>query len=307
MVLRAMVKDLLSDRQSQRRHGNLKALLYAAMVMLPLFFWAGPGVREAVVGWFWEPDEVVAVVKLSGEMLEGSRASAERIVPAVRRAFESPRVSAVVLSIDSPGGSPLEAERIFKALDDGRAAHPKPVIAVINNVGASAAYMVAMHCDQIYAGKYSLVGSIGAIISTWDLHRALNRMEVSQRVYASGELKAMLNPYVPGSDAADRKAHELVREISRQFVGDLVERRGQKLAKGVNFATGEVWGGAQALALGLVDEVGTVDQVVRSRWPNAKVKNYGAPAPGAMPFGEALSDWLRSTVAGALEPRVALR
>lgn len=306
-VLRAMVKDLLTDRRSERRTGMAKALLYAAMVVLPMWFWAGPALRSSLTNWLWEPDDQVAVVKLQGEMLDGSRASAARVVPGLRKAFASESVQAIVLEVDSPGGSPLEAERIYSALDAERKLHPKPVIAVINNLGASAAYMVAMHCDQVYAGRYSLVGSIGAIISTWDFHRALGRVDVAQRVYASGELKAMLNPYLAGTAAADRKAAELVQDIAKQFLADLKERRGKKLAKDVDFSTGEVWGGTQAKALGLVDEVGTLDEVLRARWPSATVRTYGGQQPGASPFGEAISDWVHGTVSEALEPRVALR
>lgn len=303
----AMFKDMLHDKRSERRLGLAKALLYATMVLFPLLFWAGPAGRASLVNWIWDDDEVVAVIRLQGEMSDGSRASAARLVPALRKAFASPNVEAVVLEIDSPGGSPLEAERIYSALDAERKANPKPVVAVINNVGASAAYMVAMHCDQIYAGRYSLVGSIGAVISTWDFHRALQRMDVSQKVYASGELKAMLNPYVPGTEAADRKAQDLVRGIADQFVADMVEKRGKKLAKGVNFASGEVWGGRQAHQLGLVDEVGTLEDVLRARWPNAKVRGYGGAQSAGAPFGEALSDWLRAVVTDTLEPRIAVR
>jgi protease IV len=307
LVMRAMFKDMLLDKRSERRLGLAKALLYAAMVLLPMLFWAGPAVRSTVAGWFWEDDNIVAVVKLQGQMADGARASAARLVPALRRAFKSPHVQAVVLEIDSPGGSPLEAERINAVIAAERKAHPKPVIAVINNVGASAAYMVAMQGDQIYAGKYSLVGSIGAIITGWDFHKAMNRLEVSQRVYASGELKAMLSPYAPNTAAADRKATELVHGIGQQFLADLVERRGAKLAKGVDLGTGEVWGGTQAKAIGLVDEVGTLDEVLRSRWPDAKVKTYGASEPGSAMFGDTASAWLRTAVAEALEPQVALR
>ena len=307
MVLRAMVKDMLLDRRAERRTSMARALLYAAMVMLPMLFWAGPAMRNMLVGWLWTADDVVAVVKLQGEMVDGSRASAARVVPALERAFKAPGVKAVVLEIDSPGGSPLEAERIYSALTALKKAHPKPVVAVINNIGASAAYMVAMHCDQIYAGKYSLVGSVGAILSGWDFHKALDRVDVAQRVYTSGNLKAMLNPYIPMSVDAERKARELVQDIARQFVGDLVERRGDKLAKGVDFATGEVWGGSQAKQLGLVDEVGTFEDVLRSRWPTLTVRNYGTSEPGALPFGETASEWLRNTATEALSPRVMLR
>lgn len=302
-----MVKDLLVDRKADRRASLVKSMLYAAVIFVPMIFWAGPAARSAFVSLFWEPPEQVAIVKLQGEMKEGALASGSKLVPALRKAFSAPNVQAVVLEIDSPGGSPLEAERIYSVIDAERKKNGKPVIAVINNIGASAAYMVAMHCDQVYAGQYSLVGSIGAIISTWDFHRALQRVDVAQRVYASGELKAMLNPYLAGSDAADKKASELVHDIARRFVTDLVERRGRKLSKEVDFSTGEVWGGAAAKTIGLVDEVGTVDEILRQRWPGATPRVYGVSDGNPFSPSEAVSEWLRTTIWGALEPRVALQ
>jgi len=306
-LLRATVRDLLNDRRAERRTGLAKALLYALAVLLPMLFFAGPALRSTVSGWLWSSEEVVAVIKLQGEMADGARASASRLVPALRKAYASPQVRAVVIEIDSPGGSPLEAERIYSVLNAERKANPKPTIAVINNIGASAAYMVALHCDQIYAGKYSLVGSVGAIISAWDFHKALDRLDVGQRVYTSGSLKAMLNPYLPMTGEADRKARDLVQQVAKQFVGELEQQRGRKLAKGVDFSTGEVWGGAEAQRIGLVDEVGTLEEVVRARWPAAKLKTFGSPEPGALPFAETAAQWMRGVVSEALEPRVRLQ
>lgn len=219
--------------------------------------------------------ETVGLVKISGEISSKGLASADKVVPAMEEAFAHPRVRAVVISIDSPGGSPAEAERIYKAMGALRARHQKPVVAVISGTGASAAYMIAMHADSIHAASYSLVGSIGAVMTGWDFHRAMDRLEVAQRVYASGNLKAMLNPFAPNTPEADAKARALVSGLGGAFVAEVHRMRGSRLKRGVDFGTGEVWGGYEAKELGLVDSVNTLEEVVAAKWPGLRVHSFG--------------------------------
>ena len=157
------------------------------------------------------------MVHIDGAIAPTGAASAKRIVPALEKAFTYPNVKAVVLSIDSPGGAAVEAERIYRAIESLKKKHDKPVIAIINNVGASAAYMIAMHTDNVYAAKYSLVGSIGTMIDGWDVHRAMERLDVAQRVYASGHLKSMLSPFLPMSKEAEDKA-QATRQSGRRHL-----------------------------------------------------------------------------------------
>lgn len=295
LVMRAALSSLLADRRAERRSRTLRALLYFLMFAVPAFLYIGfyawsAGLRLAPSG------DVVAIVRLQGEIAEGAAASADRVIPALRKAFTQERVKAVVLAIDSPGGAPLEAERIYTALDALKAAHPKPVVAAINNVGASAAYMVAIHADRVYAGNYSLVGSVGVVLSGWDAHIALNRLGVSQRVYASGDLKSTMNPYIPMSAEAERQARELVNTMGQVFKTDVAARRKGKLLPEADFGSGAVWGGAEALRIGLIDEVATIDQVMRVRWPELEPMELG-PRGGGLPFAAAAADWIGSVVA----------
>ncbi|MBY0239993.1 MAG: S49 family peptidase [Burkholderiaceae bacterium] len=270
IALREEQRISARQRKSERRWNlGFKALLILAPIMAGGVFIAYTS--GASIG---PMSDVVGVVHIKGEIAQGTLAGAEKVVPALEDAFANPRVKQVVLAIDSPGGAPAEAERITQAILMLKEKYPKPVTAIIGNMGASAAYMTAMYTDRIMAGKYSLVGSIGAIIAPWQLDKAMARFHVSQRVYASGKLKAFLNPFTPVSRESDAKAKQLVSHVGLMFAKELAWRRGPHLKPDVDYSTGEVWSGEEAKAIGLVDEIGSLESLVREA-PNIKPYNFG--------------------------------
>lgn len=189
-----ILMDLLNERRVERRWRWAKRIIFsmigAGLFSVYLAFYVSS------LGFKLMPNtEVVAVVNVSGVIGAENLASSEELLPVLEKAFQSTKVKAVALNIDSPGGQPFEAERIGQTIDRLKSATGKPIYAFIGNTGASAAYMLALHADKIVAGRYSLVGSIGAVITGWDFHKLAERLDVTQRVYASGVLKTMLNPY----------------------------------------------------------------------------------------------------------------
>lgn len=273
-----LLRDVLQERRSERKWKVAKRILMVGAAGLFFAMYMLGTARQ--MGWKMLPNsETTAVIHIDGEISAGATASADKIVPLLKTAFEANNVKAIVLSIDSPGGAPVESERIYQAIKVLRKKNPKPIVAVINNVGASAAYMVALHTDKIYAANYSLVGSVGAVLSGWDFHKALEKFDVRQRVYASGNLKSMLNPFTPMTPEADQKAQEMVTKMGQRFKAEVEAARGKKIVKGVDYATGEVWDGAEAKQIGLVDEIGTLDTVAM-QW-DSKVHDMGPQAHGA--------------------------
>lgn len=294
-----MMRLMVRDRQRDRR---FRVARFALVALVPTILIAGQWVQSSGPGAALSVGPQLAVIHIDGTVGAGTD-RADLVVPALKKAFESDKVKAVALMINSGGGSPIDAERINTAMDSYRLQHPKPVIAVINSLGASAAYLVAMHADEVMAGHYSLVGSIGAVIETWDFSGALQRLEVKQRVYASGALKAMLNPYVASSQAADDKAQALVGTMAQQFLGELRRTRGARLLPGVKYDTGEVWGGDEAKRIGLVDTVGTIEDLqtrLDKKWPGIHPRDFG-PGPTA---GGWLATEFRQTLAAAIAPSV---
>jgi protease IV len=166
--------------------------------------------------------------------------------------------------------------------------------------------MIAMHSDVLYAAKFSLVGSIGTMIEGWDAHRALERLDLAQRVYASGRLKSMLSPFLPMSKEAEEKAMQLVEQGGRLFVDELKQARGSRLKSGVDYGTGEVWSGEEALSLGLVDQIGTLDEIIAANW-GVKSYDFGPSQEGVgwlTSIFQGLSQSLTESIAARLVPQM---
>ena len=292
--LRAEHRELVKERRSERRWKIFfQLLLFGGPLLFGivylLFF-------TSAMGFQWGPfGSVVGVVHIDGAIAPNGTASAKRLVPVIEKAFTYPNVKAVVVSIDSPGGAAAEAERIYRAIENLRKKHDKPVVAIINNVGASAAYMIAMHTDRIYAAKYSLVGSIGTMIDGWDVHKALERLDVAQRVYASGKLKSMLSPFLPMSKEAEDKARQLVSQGGAVFLADLKATRGALLKSDITYDSGEIWAGEEAKAIGLVDEIATLDEVISAKW-NINPYDFGPSPESFGPWSSTFQGFAQSLV-----------
>lgn len=268
-------KAVAQERQRlQRVTLVLRSIFFGGPFLLG-FLWLLFAISQAG-SWSVGPmREVIGLVQISGEINAEGQASASKVVPALERAFSNANTKAVIIKVNSPGGLPLESERINAAIAQFKVKYNKPVIAVIENVGASAAYMIAMHADEVYSGRYSLVGSVGAIMQGWDFHKAMEKLQVSQRTYASGSLKSMLNPYSEQTPEASQKAQSLVSSMGNAFVQEMKAARGDRLKPGIDYGTGEVWTGTQAFEIGLVDGIATLEEVRMKKFEGIDVHDFG--------------------------------
>ena len=265
-------RDLEERRWARiKRFAVLGALGLSAATWFALY---GP-----MLGWSTGPtDKSVGVIPIHGEIGGSLTGSADSLVPVIEAACKSTLIETVVLRVSSPGGSPSEAERIAGALEScrpsGKDAKRKPVIAVIEQVGASAAYMVAMHADEVVASRYALVGSIGAVMRSFDASDALTRFGVRERVYASGDLKSSNSPWSQNSAAQDANNQALVEQVGNVFKAEVMAARGAKLRPSGDMFSGKAWLGADALELGLVDSLGTFEQLKATRFKGLNVHTY---------------------------------
>ena len=207
-----------------------------------------------------------ALVRLEG-VLGGSdfdSNDAESVIAGLRDAFEHDDTEAVVLLINSPGGSPMQASHIYDELRWLRARHADmPVHAVVEDIGASAAYYIATACQQIHANRASLVGSIGVISGGFGFVGTLEKMGMQRRRYTAGDAKGMLDPFLPEKPSEVAAWQEMLDDLHRQFSDSVRAGRGVRLADRAEIFSGMVWNGERALELGLVDSLGNLHSVLR--------------------------------------------
>lgn len=204
-----------------------------------------------------------AVVEIKGEIASGSDASAELIVSAMRSAFENDEAQAVVLLINSPGGSPVQAGIINDEIVRLRAKHDKPVYAVVEESCASAAYYIAVAADKIYVDKASIVGSIGVLMDGFGFTGLMDKLGVERRLMTAGANKGFLDPFSPQTETQRVFAQTMLNQIHQQFIDAVKAGRGKRLHETPETFSGLFWNGQQAVGLGLADELGNLDYVAR--------------------------------------------
>jgi serine protease SohB len=183
------------------------------------------------------------------------------------RAFAVRRAAAVALSINSPGGSPVQSHLIFRRIRELADEHKRPVIAFIEDAGASGGYMIACAGDEVIADPYSIVGSIGVVGGSFGFDKLIAKIGVERRLYTSGEHKAMLDPFLPENPDDVERLKKLQRHIHEDFIALVKSRRGAKLQGPENdLFSGQYWTGKKAMELGLVDAIGDLRGTLRERF-----------------------------------------
>ena len=268
----AIEKLLLADvreRRAARRWRIVRSLLwmllFGALIWL-LFSDALPTSTPATPH--------TAMVAIKGEIADEAEASAEFVLPALRSAMEDKGAQALVLLINSPGGSPVQAGLISDEIHRLRALHKKPVYAVVEETAASAAYYIASAADKIYVDKASIVGSIGVLINGFGFVDTLDKLGIERRLLTAGENKGFLDPFSPQSEAHKQHAQTMLEQIHRQFIDVVKKGRGERLKETPEMFSGLFWTGEQSVALGLADDFGSLDSVARDVVKAEKLVDY---------------------------------
>jgi protease-4 len=205
-----------------------------------------------------------AVVEISGLIAPGADASADKIASALQAAFKDKNTQGVVLRINSPGGSPVQAQTIFEEMRRLRQKYPGiPLYAVVEDVCASGGYYVAAAADRIYVGKASILGSIGVRMDSFGVTGLMEKLGVERRLLVAGENKAMLDPFLPVEESHRQHVMALMTEIHQQFIAAVREGRGKRLRETPDMFSGLIWSGAKSVELGLADAFGGLDYVAR--------------------------------------------
>ncbi len=255
---RVLLATLAEQRQARRWRTFLRlAWLAFFIVMAWTLFWRGsPGGADKAL-------PHTAVIEIKGEIAADSDASAEAVVSSLRAAFEDVGSQGVVLLVNSPGGSPVQAGIINDEIRRLREKHKKPVYAVVEETCASAAYYIAAAADRIYVDKASIVGSIGVLMDGFGFTGLMDKLGVERRLMVAGNNKGFLDPFSPQTPQHKAFAQSMLDQVHRQFIDVVRAGRGDRLKDSPELFSGLAWTGQQAIDLGLADSLGNLDYVAR--------------------------------------------
>ncbi len=301
-LLEKVVTESQAEQRRARRWGVFfKLLTFIYLIGAMVIFSAGTqngGGLSAM-----SSKDHTAVVKVHGVIAEDAEASANVIVRGMRDAFENKHTKAVILAINSPGGSPVQANYVYDEIKRLRAKYPQiPLYAVIGDIGASGAYYIAAAADKIYASESSLVGSIGVTAAGFGFVETLNKLGVERRNYTAGEHKSFLDPFSP--EKADEREfwQQVLSQTHQQFIKRVRDGRGERLHETSDMFTGLIWNGEQALKLGLIDGLASPGQVARDV---VKVEDMVDYTPQKNPFDK-LAQKLGTSAGSAIAEKLGL-
>jgi len=268
-VLEKLAFAALEEQRAARRWKTIMRLswLVVFLVLGWLVFGLGQGANAPIT-------RHTALVEIQGEIASDSEASADLVVAAVRNAFEDHGAQAVVLLINSPGGSPVQAGIINDEIRRLKAKHNKPVYAVVEEACASAAYYIAVSADRIYVDKASIVGSIGVLMDGFGFTGLMDKLGIERRLMTAGENKGFLDPFSPQTEKQRAFAQAMLDQIHKQFIDVVKTGRGKRLKETPDMFSGLFWTGQQAVDLGLADQLGNLDYVAREVVKAEEIVDY---------------------------------
>jgi protease-4 len=301
--LQTLAGDMLRERRAERRWRVFFRLAWLGLAATLLWLVLTDRRTHAAPS-----GPHTALVELRGEIAADTEASAEQVLSGLRSAFEDAGARAVVLRINSPGGSPVQSGIINDEIRRLKALHKKKVYAVVEEVCASGAYYVAVAADEIYVDKASIVGSIGVLMDGFGFTGLMDKVGVERRLITAGSNKGMLDPFSPQDTRQRAYAQAMIDQVHQQFIKVVRDGRGARLKETPETFSGLFWNGESAVSQGLADKLGNLDYVAREVVQAEEVIDYtpreNVAEKLAKRFGAALGEGaMRAAVASRLQLR----
>ena len=268
-TLELATRELLRERRSERRWRIFFRLVWLGLALAVA--WGVVAQRRSMSA---PAGPHTALVDIRGEIDSESQANAEALVAALTSAFEDSSAQAIVLRINSPGGSPVQAGIVNDEIRRLKALHGKKVFAVVEEVCASGAYYIAVAADDIYVDKASLVGSIGVLMEGFGFVGLMDKLGIERRLLTAGENKGMLDPFTPQDEKQRAYAKVMIDQVHQQFIKVVREGRGARLKETPETFSGLFWNGEEAVKSGLADHFGNLDYVAREVVKAPEVIDY---------------------------------
>ena len=291
-VIEKIASDSLSEQRKTRRWGIFFKLLTLFYLSIILIFVITSG-RSQVPS----SGEFSALIKINGVIGTGLDVSAEDVISSLKDAYSYSGTKAIILEINSPGGSPVQSGMINDEIRRGQQMYPDiPVYAVVQDICASGGYYIAVAADKIFVDKASIVGSIGVRIDGFGFEEIIKKIGVERRLITSGENKGILDPFLPVPPKQSVFIKQLLDEVHKQFIDVVKQGRGDKLSTNPDIFSGLFWNGDRAITLGLVDDFGTVDSVAREIVRNEEIVDFTIYDS----FGDTLAEKIGVGIGGSI-------
>ena len=261
-LVRKLAFSALNEQRRNRRWGIFfKFFMLTYLIALLVLWWPDKFLDASLIK---TSSEHTAVVELKGVIADDAEASADNIIGGLREAFEDEKTKGVILRINSPGGSPVQAGYINDEIVRLRKKYPDtPLYAVVTDICASGGYYIAAAADKIYVDKASIVGSIGVLMNGFGYVEGMEKLGIERRLMTAGEHKGIMDPFSPAKDYDRRYIEGMLSKIHQQFIDTVKQGRGDRLKDDEEIFSGLFWTGEESIELGLADELGSSSYVAR--------------------------------------------
>ena len=266
-TLNEIVSVLISERKRDYRN-KIIFRIFIFVVFVSLLFIA-PMAKDIN---FSQPH--IAVIEVNGLIASETQSSAENIIPLLKRASENVNTSVIIIKVNSGGGSATQSKIIHDEIIKIKEESDKDIISIIEDVGASGGYYIAMAADEIFASETSIVGSIGVRLDSYDVRSFFNKLGIKSRTIYSGDNKLILDPFHELTPKQYTHVKKLTDQIHTQFITDLKESRSDKLSANDSIYSGLFYTGSEALSLGLIDGLSSLYDLKSERYDNLPIQKY---------------------------------
>jgi protease-4 len=303
-VLEKLVFATLKEQKASRRWGIFFKALTLLVIVFGLsayFDFSWPGSDGETLG------RHTALIEVEGAIESEGSGSAGVVIPALNKAFSDSGSVAVVLHINSPGGSPVQAGMIVDEMNRLRKGYPaKPLYVVVDEICASGCYYIAAGADRIYVNKASIIGSIGVLMDGFGFTGIMEKAGIERRLLTAGENKGFMDPFSPLTEKHRQYAQAMLNEIHEQFIQVVRSGRGKRLKETPEMFSGLFWTGARAIDMGLADAYGSVDSVARDVIKAEDIVDYtqheGLPERVLKKFGAAMGAGAMKSAVDTVRP-----
>ncbi len=300
--IETLAMEALREQRLRRRWGIFFKLIFLVLIIFGFYLFSdlGNGEMENL-------GQHAALIEINGAIESQGSGSAQAIIPALNRAFADSGSVGVVMRINSPGGSPVQAGMINDEIGRLRKEYPKkPIYVVVDEMCASGGYYIAVAADKIYVNKASIVGSIGVLMDGFGFTALMDKFGVERRLLTAGENKGFMDPFSPQTEKQKIFSQSMLNEIHQQFIDVVRKGRGQRLKETSDTFSGLFWIGSKAVSMGLADDFGTVDSVSRDVLKTANIVDYtqkeGLPERVLKKFGASIGSGAFSSIWNSRAP-----